>query len=362
MANCAYFRRKGFLSSAGILKVSFATFEEEEDAVDQGVPRREFFHLLLGAIARDSGIMCSMPTGCVIRCNVGALNQGTFLAVGHMLATLVVQGGELPRIFSKSVCQYIEAGFGSCTPDIDELPDKNIRDSLLKLKAAKDQGGVDSFLAESEWRYDIDGLSQTLLIKDKLMFIEEVTKYFIIIKCKPMLDQLIEGLNYYDVLQLVRANKGMANYLFQYNPEEKMDGSKLIKIMKPNFSPIGHHRREPQEIIMAKFIAFIKSMEDGSLLGNLHDEGIELTEEERFASEATPKHILLFATGATNVPTIGFVPKPTITFVHDDGKMIPSAQTCSNSLHLYVNKKTLDCSLAHCLLTALMNGGIFSKL
>ncbi|XP_046841133.1 uncharacterized protein LOC124435235 [Xenia sp. Carnegie-2017] len=138
-----------------------------------------------------------------------------------MLATLVVQGGELPRIFSKSVCQYIEAGFGSCTPDIDELPDKNIRDSLLKLKAAKDQGGVDSFLAESEWRYDIDGLSQTLLIKDKLMFIEEVTKYFIIIKCKPMLDQLIEGLNYYDVLQLVRANKGMANYLFQYNPEKR---------------------------------------------------------------------------------------------------------------------------------------------
>ena len=54
-----YFRRKGFLSSAGILKVSFATFEEEEDAVDQGGPRREFFHLLLGAIARDSGIMCS---------------------------------------------------------------------------------------------------------------------------------------------------------------------------------------------------------------------------------------------------------------------------------------------------------------
>ena len=53
----------------------------------------------------------------------------------------------------------------------------------------------------------------------------------------------------------------MANYLFKYNPEEKMDGSKLIKIMKPNFSPIGHHRREPQEIIMAKFIAFIKSME-----------------------------------------------------------------------------------------------------
>lgn len=102
---------------------------------------------------------------------------------------------------------------------------------------------------------------------------------------------------------------------------------------------------------------------DGTLLQDLEDEGIELTEEEkRFVPQATPSHLLLFATGATNVPTVGFEPKPCISFVHDDTKIIPSAQTCSNMLYLYVNQKTLECSLAHYLLTALMNGGIFSKL
>ncbi len=102
---------------------------------------------------------------------------------------------------------------------------------------------------------------------------------------------------------------------------------------------------------------------DGTLLKDLEDEEIELTEEEKtFASQATPSHILMFATGATNVPTVGFEPKPCISFVHDDAKIIPSALTCSNMLYLYINKSTLEGSLAHYLLTALMNGGIFSKL
>lgn len=54
-----YFKRRGFLKGSGMLQVTFATFESEEDAVDLGGPRREFFHLLLGAISKDSGSLVS---------------------------------------------------------------------------------------------------------------------------------------------------------------------------------------------------------------------------------------------------------------------------------------------------------------
>ena len=67
------------------------------------------------------------------------------------------------------------------------------------MKASKDQNDVDAFLAESEWRFDIDGLTQTLSMEQKDIFIDEVTKYFLVIKCQPMLNQLIDGLKYYDV-------------------------------------------------------------------------------------------------------------------------------------------------------------------
>ena len=55
-----YFKRLGFLKNAGLIRVTFATFMEEEGAVDLGGPRREFFHLLLVAICKDSGILTSM--------------------------------------------------------------------------------------------------------------------------------------------------------------------------------------------------------------------------------------------------------------------------------------------------------------
>ena len=53
----ASFKRKSFMSKTGPLKVTFATGLEEEDAIDHGGPRREFLHLLLGAICNDSSTL-----------------------------------------------------------------------------------------------------------------------------------------------------------------------------------------------------------------------------------------------------------------------------------------------------------------
>jgi hypothetical protein len=62
------------------------------------------------------------------------LQKNAFLIVGRMLATMVVQGGEFPRLFSTSICQYIQSGFDKSFPAIDEVPDKNVRDSLNKVQ------------------------------------------------------------------------------------------------------------------------------------------------------------------------------------------------------------------------------------
>ena len=56
----AFFKRKSFKAKTGLLKVTFANSLEEEDAIDQGGPRREFFHLLLKDIVKESGTLTSM--------------------------------------------------------------------------------------------------------------------------------------------------------------------------------------------------------------------------------------------------------------------------------------------------------------
>ena len=52
----------------------------------------------------------------------------------------------------------------------------------------------------------------------------------------------------------------MASHLFKLT-EKNLDANKDIKILKPSFAPVGNNRRQAQEIIMAKFVAFLKSAE-----------------------------------------------------------------------------------------------------
>lgn len=88
-----------------------------------------------------------------------------------------------------------------------------------------------------------------------------------------------------------------------------------------------------------------------------------MTEEEfQFIPTITPNHLLIFTIGAALEPVTGFDPTPSIAFVHDEEKFIPSSQTCGNVLYLYVNEVTLHNPIHSYLVTALMNGGLFSKI
>ena len=114
-----------------------------------------------------------------------------------------------------------------------------------------------------------------------------------------------------------------------------------------------------------KFIysILISSYLENALLQRLEEDGHELTpEQKKFIPMVTPTHILVFSTGACGIPAIGFLPTPSCCFVHDESKAIPCAQTCSNMLYLYVNEKTVEGGCLDYFVTALMNGGIFSKL
>jgi hypothetical protein len=70
---------------------------------------------------------------------------------------------------------------------------------LTWLKEAKDQDSVNACLAESDWKDDIDGLSLSVPLENIDTFIMDVVEYFVVIRCQSMIDQLVEGLKYYDV-------------------------------------------------------------------------------------------------------------------------------------------------------------------
>ena len=93
----------------------------------------------------------------------------------------------------------------------------------------------------------------------------------------------------------------------------------------------------------------------------MQEQSPDLTEGEvEFIPKLTPHHLLMFATGAAQVPVTGFDSVPSIHFVHDESKSVPSASTCSNTLYLYVNETTIHNPIRRYLVTALMNGATSS--
>ena len=53
----------------------------------------------------------------------------------------------------------------------------------------------------------------------------------------------------------------MAHHLFMHDKERKLDSRQLMKIFKADLVPMGNNRRMSQEIVLAKFFAFVQSSE-----------------------------------------------------------------------------------------------------
>lgn len=53
----------------------------------------------------------------------------------------------------------------------------------------------------------------------------------------------------------------MAHHLFMHDKERKLDSRQLMKILKADLVPMGNNRRMSQEIVLAKFFAFVQSSE-----------------------------------------------------------------------------------------------------
>ena len=102
-----------------------------EEAVDEGGPRREFFHLLTRDIFCKSGLFVGYPDHVVPSHNVRAVEQNKFYIAGRMISTSLVQGGEAPACFSKAIADYIVYGDVRSPTCIDDIPNFEIK-SILK--------------------------------------------------------------------------------------------------------------------------------------------------------------------------------------------------------------------------------------
>ena len=70
----------------------------------------------------------------------------------------------------------------------------------MQLLQAENQDECDKILEECDWRFEINGLPPSIPMSRRKIFVDEVAQYYVLVQCKAMLDQLLLGLQHYQVL------------------------------------------------------------------------------------------------------------------------------------------------------------------
>ena len=119
--------------SFNVNKVLKVCFIGDPSAVDDGGPRREFFSLLIKEMFSMSGLFHGWPENVCPIHDFTAVASNKFYVIGKMLASCLIQGGEPPVCFSRAVADYIVNKKVTSAPCINDIPDYEIKQLLLKV-------------------------------------------------------------------------------------------------------------------------------------------------------------------------------------------------------------------------------------
>lgn len=194
---------------------------------------------------------------------------------------------------------------------------------LQEIKCKYFDKGLKEHLYED---YETVGLIMALsILQDGKIprFLDENHLQEIFVNCNSnskCLLNLSKGLN---KLGLCSIAKNLPTFLYLLRPSagpSSMTRRKLIHLLEPVFSEDGSNQRQNENLVYAAFTKYSREAAGGKR-GNV-----------------TLEHILQFTTAADEEPVLGFVKKPSIHFTPATSEsiwsFIPTANTCSNVLHL----------------------------
>ena len=112
---------------------------------------------------------------------------------------------------------------------------------------------------EFSFRFDVgvSDPSKKLKFTDRERIVQSLATYFIIVKAKASIDQMVDGLSALGVLDMIRANpRAMRKLLVNRRPIVNADY--LLNLFKPRLSAPGSNKREEEEQLVMYWVHFIE--------------------------------------------------------------------------------------------------------
>ncbi|XP_064405754.1 G2/M phase-specific E3 ubiquitin-protein ligase-like [Halichondria panicea] len=309
-ALCAF--AKPSFHTSKMLKVTFIG----EISVDDGGPRRELFSVLMRELFDKSGLFTGWPENAVPVHNVHALAENKFYITGKIVATSLVQGGPPPVCFSRAVADYIVFDEVRSSPDLQDIPDFEVRQNLEKMLTIVNVEELRSFTDEHlELRFECGYQKPTssLQISDKEEILKTVWLHFVYFLPLAELQQLRKGLR--ETLQLeilmVQYPDDMHSFLATSIAFD-VDGGDLLDWFVASYSERGSNKRKSEEAVYLMWSNYVMDCSDGD------ESGVSIGD------------ILQFISGSRRLPAAGFPCIPSVHFTNE--KILPKTSTCDVSI------------------------------
>ncbi|XP_068671668.1 G2/M phase-specific E3 ubiquitin-protein ligase-like isoform X2 [Montipora foliosa] len=245
-----------------------------------------------------------------------------YTLAGKFLAVSLCNGGGAGGCLAKCMFRFIAYGDKAAKPTVNDIHESRTKDFLFKILESKDEVSFDALIT-SDFAFDClsqAGWTNVPCFENKVKLVGDLCQFFVIDKVRSVLEQFKEGLSTLNILTLITAHPRELETAFCYNPKT-LTAMEVDTLFIPCFEEEGTHLRDKQEIMMMNWRDYLQDC------------------EARQAS-ATLEEVMIFATGASEIPAIGFESTPTIHFL--EGDRLPKANTCGTILYLPLMHEDYD--------------------
>ena len=311
-----------------------------EPAVDTGGPKRELFSLLHKHMNDSNSMFAGESNSKCFSNNVIALEQQDYLKYGRLCAMSIIQGAASPSFFASPVVDYILHGcVEKVAVSVEDVPNAKVRQKLEELQRTSDPEDFKQLASfNCSMRFKAGYTKPIVTIEDKASLIRYICLHYTLLYSLPHMEQFINGLKLYGLLEVIRQVPEKARVLFQVCEESRLTAEIVDELFEVQFSPEGSNKRQQEEAIAFHFTTLMEDIEIGAIKGQVFDFSTESSTEVVFSLG----DILQFVTACPSIPAVGYQPRPVIAFNHLDTSRKLQANTCANKLLLPVNDLLLN--------------------
>ncbi|XP_039393996.1 G2/M phase-specific E3 ubiquitin-protein ligase isoform X2 [Mauremys reevesii] len=282
------FRGRNF-NPANTMEVKFTNCKGRVETDAFHGSKHEFFRLLMLHLQNSSLFEGSSSKN--LSLDSQAIKENLYYEAGKMIAVSLVHGGVPPSFFSKTLFNCLVYGPENVKPTVEDVADFDVAQTIKMIKSSRTLASLKSTISDCYEYLTIAGcLRPMTTLCDKDMLVNDILIYHVIKRVHSPFESFRQGLKTLGVLEKLQMHPDAFSSILCHKPERLS-----ARILGDLFT-----------IHCLSGVNKVKGVD--FWMGYLQDvEGGE--------SAATLEHILVFATGTSSIPPIGFEPDPSVKFL-----------------------------------------------